>query len=212
MADLSIRKVLLSVAGKNATSAYDQVHAPGIIEENLPADKFKGSFLDASSDVPPPRASEEVKDSRDGRLPAVSSESDLPLLESLLSAADIEEVASRVLTRKTWAFYSSAATDLVTHHQNKAFLRRIMIKPRVLRDVKETDLTRSILGHRTSAPFFISPAAMARLAHRDGELALARAAGEEGIIQCVRLPTTHYSAYFPFLWKYEPETLTLDIK
>lgn len=60
-----------------------------------------------------------------------------------------------------------------------------MLKPRVLRNVTDTDLTRSILGHKTSAPFFISPAAMARLVHKDGELALARAAGEEGIIQCV---------------------------
>lgn len=173
------------MAGKNATSEYDQVHAPGIIEENLPADKFKGAFLEASSDVPPQGALEEVKESRDQEPSAISSETNLPPLQSLLSAADIEEVASRLLTRKTWAFYSSAATDLVTHHQNKSFLRRIMMKPRVLRNVSETDLTRSILGHKTSAPFFISPAAMARLAHKDGELALAKAAGEEGIIQCV---------------------------
>lgn len=182
---MSARKVLLSVAGKNATSAYDQVHAPGIIEENLPADKFKGVFLEATSDVPSQGALEEIKDSQDQDSHAKSSETNIPPLQSLLSAADIEDVASRTLTRKTWAFYSSAATDLVTHHQNKSFLRRIMIKPRVLRNVTETDLTRSILGHKTSAPFFISPAAMARLAHKDGELALAKAAGEEGIIQCV---------------------------
>lgn len=182
------------MAGKNATSEYDQVHAPGIIEENLPADKFKGAFLEASSDVPPQGALEEVKDSRDQNSPMTSSETSIPPLESLLSAADIEEVASRTLTRKTWAFYSSAATDLVTHHQNKSFLRRIMLKPRVLRNVTDTDLTRSILGHKTSAPFFISPAAMARLAHKDGELALAKAAGQEGIIQCVSLPMTRIHA------------------
>lgn len=173
------------MAGKNATSEYDQVHAPGIIEENLSADKYKGAFLEASSDVPPQGSLEEAKDSQKQGSSAVASETNLPPLQSLLSAADIEEVASRLLTRKTWAFYSSAATDLVTHHQNKAFLRRIMLKPRVLRDVTDTDLTRSILGHKASAPFFISPAAMARMAHQDGELALAKAAGEEGIIQCV---------------------------
>ncbi|KAJ0123743.1 cytochrome b2 [Diaporthe amygdali] len=178
-------KILLSVAGRNATSEYDQVHAPGIIEENLSPDKFKGSLLEATSDVAPPGALEEVQNSRDRNLPADSSVDILPALQSLLSAADIEGVASKMLSRKTWAFYSSAATDLVTHHQNKAFLRRIMIQPRVLRDVKNTDQTRSILGHKTSAPFFISPAAMARLAHKDGELALAKAAGEEGIIQCL---------------------------
>lgn len=176
------------MAGKNATPEYDQVHAPGIIEENLPADKFKGAFLEVSSDVPPQGALEEVKESQGTNSQEITSDTSVPPLQSLLSAADIEQVASRTLTRKTWAFYSSAATDLVTHHQNKAFLRRIMIKPRVLRDVTETDLTRSILGHKTSAPFFISPAAMARLAHKDGELALAKAAGQEGIIQCVSLP------------------------
>lgn len=183
--DMPTRTVLLSVAGKNATSEYDQVHAPGIIEENLPADKFKGVFLEASSDVPPQGALEGLGDSQDHNSQETSSQTNVPPLQSLLSAADIEDVASRILTRKTWAFYSSAATDLVTHHQNKSFLRRIMIKPRVLRNVTETNLTRSILGHKTSAPFFISPAAMARLAHKDGELALAKAAGEEGIIQCV---------------------------
>jgi L-lactate dehydrogenase (cytochrome) len=176
------------VAGKNATSEFDRVHAPGIIEESLPADKFKGAFLEASSDVPPQEAIDEVKELQDRKTSEISSETDIPPLQSLLSAADIEEVASRILTRKTWAFYSSAATDLVTHHQNKAFLRRIMLKPRVLRNVTDTDQTRSILGHKSSAPFFISPAAMARLVHKDGELALARAAGQEGIIQCVSLP------------------------
>lgn len=182
------------MAGKNATSEYDQVHAPGIIEESLPADKFKGIFLEASSDVPPQGALEEVKESRNQGSPTTSSKTSVPPLESLLSAADIEEVASRMLTRKTWAFYSSAATDLVTHHQNKSFLRRIMLKPRILRNVTDTDLTRSILGHKTSAPFFISPAAMARLAHKDGELALAKAAGQEDIIQCVSPPMTRISA------------------
>jgi L-lactate dehydrogenase (cytochrome) len=183
----SKHKVLLSVAGKNATSEFDRVHAPGIIEESLPADKFKGAFLEASSDVPPQGTIEEAKESRESKTPEVSPEGSIPPLQSLLSAADIEEVASRALTRKTWAFYSSAATDLVTHHQNKSFLRRIMLKPRVLRNVTHTDQTRSILGHKSSAPFFISPAAMARLVHKDGELALARGAGEEGIIQCVSI-------------------------
>ncbi|POS71899.1 cytochrome b2 [Diaporthe helianthi] len=178
-------KILLSVAGKNATSEFDQVHAPGIIEESLPADKFKGAFHEASSDVPTQGAIEEVRESRDSKNQEISSDQSIPALQSLLSAADIEEAASKRLTRKTWAFYSSAATDLVTHHLNKAFLRRIMIKPRILRNVTHTDQTPSILGHKSSAPFFISPAAMARLAHKDGELALARAAGQEGIIQCI---------------------------
>jgi len=68
---------------------------------------------------------------------------------------------------------------------NQSLLRRIMFRPRILRDVGKVSMKTSIMGCETSAPFFISPAAMAKLAHKDGELALARGAGTEDIIQCV---------------------------
>lgn len=163
------------------------MHAPGILEASLSTDKFKGVLEEASSDVPPTATVQEVQleqDSNEG-MASSSPETKHPPLFSLISAGDFEKVASTVLSPKTWAFYSSAATDLITHTQNKALLRRIMLQPRILRDVKHVDFKRSILGLRSSAPFFISPAAMARLAHPDGELALARAAAAEGIIQCV---------------------------
>jgi L-lactate dehydrogenase (cytochrome) len=51
--------------------------------------------------------------------------------------------------------------------------------------VKKSAMKRSILGFKTNAPFFVSPAAMARLAHPDGELAIARGCAKEGLIQCV---------------------------
>ncbi|KAK8056835.1 hypothetical protein PG993_002062 [Apiospora rasikravindrae] len=188
--------ILLQCAGTNATRVYDEVHAPGILEANLSVDKFKGMLEEASSDVPAPGTVQEAQQEQDHKAAAAlstethiegtpSAETIHPPLFSLISAADFEKVASKALSPKTWAFYSSAATDLITHTQNKALLRRIMIQPRILRDVKHVNMKRSILGLGSSAPFFISPAAMARLAHPDGELALARAAASEGIIQCI---------------------------
>lgn len=41
-----------------------------------------------------------------------------------------------------------------------------------------------ILGHDSSLPFFIAPAAQARLGHQDGELCLARGAGRYNIPYC----------------------------
>ena len=108
-----------------------------------------------------------------------------PELFKLISVYDFEEVARETFTKKAFAFYSSAATDLITHHANSQFYRRIMIRPRVLRNVKEVDMKRSILGFNSSTPFFISPAAMAKLAHPEGELAMARGCTSEGIIQIV---------------------------
>ena len=108
-----------------------------------------------------------------------------PELHKLISVNDFRNVAEKTLTPKAWAFYSSAATDLLTHHNNAEFYRRIMLRPRVMRDVTEANMERTILGCPTSAPFFVSPAAMARLAHKDGELALARGCAAEGIVQCI---------------------------
>ncbi|KAI1083108.1 cytochrome b2 [Whalleya microplaca] len=175
--------IILQCAGTNATDAFEEVHAPGILEENLPLEKFRGILEEASSDVPPKGTVREARNKNEAL--STDKAAEIPALNTLISAADFEKVASRELSPKTWAFYSSAATDLITHHQNKALLRRIMLQPRILRDVKKVDLSRKILGLPSAAPFFISPAAMAKLAHPDGELALARAAASEGIIQCV---------------------------
>lgn len=136
-----------------------------MLEETLAPEKFKGTLSrsDSPQDPSPSR----------------------PDLYSNISAADLANVASRTFSPKAWAFYSSAATDLNTHGWNQSYLRRIMLRPRVLVDVAHTSMRRRILGQDSAVPFFISPAAMARLGHPDGELALARGAAREGVIQCI---------------------------
>ncbi|KAK1968947.1 cytochrome b2 [Colletotrichum sublineola] len=184
--------VLLKCAGSNATKIFDEVHAPDILEE-LPDEKCIGILEDATPDAPE-NASQPAKSSdtnnavsNTAQTPIRPTEDDtaIPPLDSIIGAPDLELVASKALTPKTWAFYSSAATDLITHKKNKELMRRIMIRPRILRNVSHVDMRTNILGFESSAPFFISPAAMAKLAHPDGELALSRGAANEGIIQCI---------------------------
>ncbi|KAH8880526.1 cytochrome b2 [Thozetella sp. PMI_491] len=176
-------EIILSCAGGHATEEFDKVHAPGMFEDTLPATKFKGLLEHSAMDPPPQDAT--VATQRQIEAGVRKEVSGPPGLHNLISAADFEKVAEVELSPKTWAFYSSAATDLITHRQNKALLRRIMIQPRILRDVRHISLRRRILGFESEAPFFISPAAMAKLAHPDGEIALAKAAAREGIIQCI---------------------------
>ncbi|KAH7198384.1 FMN-dependent dehydrogenase-domain-containing protein [Fusarium flagelliforme] len=183
--------VLLNSAGSDATEIYNDVHAPDIIED-LPSDKLIG-FLEPSSQpvepelktveadpVPPPTSPTQTNE-----FPTPQKTKTIPPLDAILSARDFEDAARDALSGKTWAFYSSAATDLITHGKNKELVRRLMIRPRILRNVTNIDFKTNILGLNSQAPFFISPAAMARLAHPDGELALSRAAANEGIIQCI---------------------------
>ena len=51
---------------------------------------------------------------------------------------------------------------------------RYKFRPRFLRDVSKRDLSTTILGHKIAFPVCISPTAMNRMAHPDGELASAK--------------------------------------
>ncbi|EEP80734.1 conserved hypothetical protein [Uncinocarpus reesii 1704] len=106
-----------------------------------------------------------------------------PPLSTLISAHDFEVVASKTAPRKTWAFYSSAANDLITRDANKSFLDRIFMRPRVLRNVREVDTRTKILGCDVDMPLFVSPSAMVKLMHPDGELAIARACDSRNLVQ-----------------------------
>lgn len=190
-------KVILRYAGSDATSAYNEIHAPGMLEETLASDKYIGelpidSEKSSRSTIPRTTPAEVLpRHVVAQEASAIQIPPQVPVLfekaplHSLISASDFRDVAQQSLTPKAWAFYSSAATDLVTHTQNKALVRRIMFRPRILRDVKDVSMRRKILGCSSSVPFFISPAAMARMAHPDGECALARASATEGIVQCI---------------------------
>ncbi|KAK1569625.1 cytochrome b2 [Colletotrichum navitas] len=183
---------LLKCAGSNATRIFDEVHAPDILEE-LPDEKFIGILQDATPDAVATASQPATGDTMSTAVSKTAQTLNMPIEEdkaipplgSIIGAPDLESVASKALTPKAWAFYSSAATDLITHKNNKRLVRRIMIRPRILRNVSHVDMRTNILGFETSAPFFISPAAMAKLVHPDGELALSRGAASEGIIQCI---------------------------
>lgn len=110
-----------------------------------------------------------------------------PPLELLLSSHDFEKVAAQELSKKTWAFYSSAATDMLTRDANKFMMDRILLRPRVLRNVTQVDTKTKILGCQTGLPLFVSPAAMAKMVHPEGELAMARGCAKYGVGQCVSI-------------------------
>ena len=50
------------------------------------------------------------------------------------------------------------------------------IVPRVLRDVSERDLSVELFGRTLPSPFLLAPIGVLELAHRDADLAVARAA------------------------------------
>ncbi|EGE03115.1 cytochrome b2 [Trichophyton equinum CBS 127.97] len=168
--------IILKYAGRDATQAYSAVHSPSVIREGLSTDKLKGildqSTIDAEWSKEPVQAASRP-----------AGENEKPPLRTLISAHDFQLVASKTAPAKTWAFYSSAANDLITRDANKSSFDRIWFRPRVMRNVREVNTKSSILGCSVSMPLFVAPSAMVKLIHPDGELGIARACQSRGIMQ-----------------------------
>lgn len=93
--------------------------------------------------------------------------------------------AESFLTPKTWAFYSSAATDLITKGRNTSMYSEIGLRPRILRNVKDVNTRTTMLGYDLDVPIFCSPAAMAKMVHEEGERELARGLKSAGLAMTV---------------------------
>lgn len=182
------------------------MHAPSVLSTNLSSDKFKGvldeSTIDEEWIKPPPDQN-----------PKVLLDNEKPPLGTLINSHDFEVVASKTASNKTWAFYSSAATDLITRDANKSCFDRIWFRPRVLRNVREVNSRIKILGGDYKLPLFVSPAAMAKLIHPDGECAIARACENKGIMQGVsvlRLETSTIESCSCFFQISNNSSYTMD--
>jgi 4-hydroxymandelate oxidase len=90
---------------------------------------------------------------------------------------DFEAAALARLPRPTRDYYCGGANDEITLERNRAAFEALPIHYRVLRDVSQRDLSTSVLGIPLSMPIVVAPTACHQLAHPDGELATARAAG-----------------------------------
>ncbi|KAF3924146.1 hypothetical protein AA313_de0204889 [Arthrobotrys entomopaga] len=167
-------KIILQLAGRDATEDYDPVHPRGTLEAALPVSANLGPIDESTV----PKTDDKVTANRN-----VESK-DVPI-SNLLNLSDFEAAAKEKLSEKAWAYYYSAADDLKSKELNNSAFSQILFRPRVFIDVTKCDLSTTLLGIRTASPLYIAPAAMARLGHPDGEKGIAIACGRKGVIQVV---------------------------
>ncbi|HET9251152.1 MAG TPA: alpha-hydroxy acid oxidase [Candidatus Eisenbacteria bacterium] len=105
--------------------------------------------------------------------------------ESCACVTDLEEVARARLPRSVYDYYAGGAEDEQTLEANRDAFRHVFLRPRALVGVSAVDPSTSVLGVPVSMPVLIAPTAYQRMAHPDGELATARAAGAAGTIMIV---------------------------
>ncbi|HEU5311331.1 MAG TPA: alpha-hydroxy acid oxidase [Candidatus Eisenbacteria bacterium] len=135
---------------------------------------------------PGAKASKSVKPSRSARRPATAARV-VPAAEyeACACVTELEEIARARLPRPVYDYYAGGAEDEQTLHANREAFRHVYLRPRALVGVSAVDPSTSVLGTPVSMPVLIAPTAYQRMAHPDGELATARAAGAAGTLMVV---------------------------
>lgn len=98
------------------------------------------------------------------------------------NVADYERIAREMLDPGAYGYFAGGSGDEQTLHDNVAAYRRWQLRPRALVDVSGATTATTVLGAEVSMPLLVAPVAFQRMAHPDGEPAMARAAAAAGTV------------------------------
>ena len=101
---------------------------------------------------------------------------------SPINIFDFEALARERMAAVDSDYVAGGATDEVTLRRTRRAYEAIALRPRVLAGVDRVDLSTTVLGAPVSLPVMLAPCGNHSLAHPEGELASAQAAGSAGVL------------------------------
>lgn len=104
---------------------------------------------------------------------------------------DFRELAKRRLPWPVFDYIDGAADDEVTKQRNTSAFDEVDFVPNVLAGVGQIDTSCPIMGRQSALPLVLSPTALQRAFHRDGERAVAQAAEKFGVWFGISSLATH---------------------
>lgn len=96
------------------------------------------------------------------------------------NVGDFRKLARRRIPGPIFHYIDGAADDEVTRNRNTAAFEECDLVPNVLAGVQDVDLSTTVMGKRIQMPLMLSPTALQRLFHWQGERAVALAAEAAG--------------------------------
>ena len=93
---------------------------------------------------------------------------------------DFRKLAKKNLPSPIFHYIDGGSDDELTLKRNTESFSKCDLVPNILAGVGQPDLTTNVLGQKIDMPIFLSPAAMQRLYHYEGDKASARAAKKFG--------------------------------
>ena len=91
---------------------------------------------------------------------------------------ELEQAAQEKLDAGPFGYIRSSAGGEETYRKNSNSFEKYSIVPRFLTDVSTLNTEVTILGHTYPHPLFIAPVGVNKIAHEDGEIAVAKAAAK----------------------------------
>mgnify|MGYP001420145256 FL=1 len=101
-------------------------------------------------------------------------------LKDCYNIEDFRKLAKKNLPSPIFHYIDGGADDESTLKRNTESFLKCDLIPNILASVGEPDLSVNVFGHKIDMPLFLSPTAMQRLYHHDGDKASARAAEKFG--------------------------------
>ncbi|MSU45891.1 MAG: hypothetical protein EXS42_01875 [Lacunisphaera sp.] len=98
-----------------------------------------------------------------------------------VAQTELEKAAQAAMSPGAWAYVAGGAGRESTMDANRAAFDRWSIVPRVLRDVEKRDLSIELFGRKLPSPLLLCPIGVLEMAHREADLAVARAAAAMGV-------------------------------
>jgi L-lactate dehydrogenase (cytochrome) len=103
-------------------------------------------------------------------------------LKQCFNTQQFRKLARRRLPGPIFHYIDGAADDEVTYRRNTAAYDQCDLVPSVLAGVESIDMKTRVMGIDLDLPLFLSPTALQRLFHHDGERAVGRAAEAYGTL------------------------------
>jgi len=101
-------------------------------------------------------------------------------LNDCYSFNDFRKLAKKNLPAPIFHYIDGGSDDEVTLKRNTESFLKCDLVPNILASVGEPDLSTTVFGQKIDMPLFLSPVAMQRLFHHEGDIASAKAAEKFG--------------------------------
>jgi L-lactate dehydrogenase (cytochrome) len=102
-------------------------------------------------------------------------------LENALTIADLRAIARRRTPRSVFDYTDGAAEREITLRRARRLFAELELRPSILKDVSDVDLSTTVLGRTSALPFAFAPTGFTRMMNHEGERAVVRVAQRHGV-------------------------------